>query len=45
MYRAIKDYLEERKMCNKENPYLFVGKKSKYYKDKLLSRNVTNRLL
>ena len=45
MYRAIKDYLEEREMCNQENPYLFVGKKSKYYKNKPLSRNVVNRLL
>ncbi len=45
MYRAIKDYLEERLQTNQDNPYLFVGKKSKYYKDKPLSRNVINRIL
>lgn len=45
MYRTIQDYLEEREISNQENPYLFIGKKSKYYKDKPLSRNVVNRLL
>lgn len=45
MYKALNEYLEERKTTNPENPYLFVGKKSKYYKDKPLSRNVINRIL
>ena len=45
MYRAIKDYLEERTKFSQENHYLFVGKKSAYYKNKPLSRNVVNRIL
>lgn len=45
MYKAINDYLDERKTTNQENPYLFVGKKSNYYKNKPLSRNIVNRIL
>lgn len=45
MYYSLIDYLEERKNINKENSYLFVGKKSCYYKNKPLSRNVANRIL
>ena len=45
MYKAIKDYLEERMESNLDNPNLFIGKKSSFYKDKPLSRNVVNRVL
>lgn len=45
MYKAIKEYLEERKNINQDNPYLFVGKKSSFYKDKPMSRSIVNRIL
>lgn len=45
MYKALKEYLEERKDINQDNPYLFVGKKSNFYKDKSMSRSIVNRIL
>ncbi len=45
MYKALKEYLEERKNINQDNPYLFVGKKSSFYKDKPMSRTIVNRVL
>ena len=45
MYKALKEYLEERKNINQDNPYLFVGKKSGFYKDKPMSRTIVNRIL
>ena len=45
MYKALKDYLEERLQTNQDNPYLFVGKKSAFFKDKPMSRSIVNRIL
>ena len=45
MYKAIKEYLEERLQTNPDNLYLFVGKKSSFYKDKPMSRSIVNRIL
>lgn len=45
MYYAILDYLEERNKIDIINPYLFIGKKTNFYKNKPLSRNVINRIL
>lgn len=45
MYDAINDYLEERNSMNINNPYLFVGQKSKNNGGKPLNRNFCNRLL
>lgn len=45
MYEAISLYLEERHKILPDNPYLFVGKKSKFYDNKPLNRNVINRVL
>ena len=45
MYKALQEYLEERLQINPDNPYLFVGKKSSFYKDKPMSRSIVNRIL
>ena len=45
MYKALQEYLEERLQTNLDNPYLFVGKKSSFYKDKPMSRSIVNRIL
>ena len=45
MYKALQEYLEERLQTNQDNPYLFVGKKSGFYKDKPMSRSIVNRIL
>ena len=45
MYKALQEYLEERTKINQDNPYLFVGKKSSFYKDKPMSRSIVNRIL
>ena len=45
MYEALSIYLEERNTILPDNPYLFVGKKSKFYANKPLNRNVINRVL
>jgi len=45
MYEAISLYMEERNKILIDNPYLFVGKKSKFYENKPLNRNVINRVL
>ena len=45
MYKALQEYLEERLQTNQDNPYLFVGKKSSFYKDKPMSRRIVNRIL
>lgn len=45
MYKALQEYLEERLQTNQDNPYLFVGKKSSFYKDKPMSRSIVNRIL
>lgn len=45
MYKAIQEYLEERLQTNQDNSYLFVGKKSSFYKDKPMSRSIVNRIL
>ena len=45
MYKSLQEYLEERTKINQDNPYLFVGKKSSFYKDKPMSRSIVNRIL
>ncbi len=45
MYNSIKEYLEERNKNNTENTYLIIGKKSGYYRNKPLNRNLINRVL
>ncbi len=45
MYKALQEYLKERTKINQDNPYLFVGKKSSFYKDKPMSRSIVNRIL
>lgn len=44
MYDAIKDYLEERKQIDTQNPYLFIGQKNRNTL-KPVNRNFCNRLL
>ena len=43
MKNAIEDYLEERLKDNRENEYLFIGKKSAFYGNKPMGRKFINR--
>lgn len=45
MYKALEAYLEIRLKTHPENPYLFIGKKSKFFVNKPLNRNFVNRIL
>ena len=45
MFKAIEEYLEERKKLNINGPYLFAGKKTNFYQGKPLNRNFVNRIL
>lgn len=45
MYDALEEYLEERNKLEIDNPYLFVGQKSKSNNGQKLNRNFCNRLL
>lgn len=45
MYKALEKYLEQRLELNISSTYLFVGKKSNFYGDKPLNRNLVNRIL